>query len=495
MSNTSYSSKLASGAVWLGAGRALESVLGLAITIILARLLAPEDFGVVALAVSLTEIVTIFTRLHLTRALIQIEEVTDDHVHSAYTLSIIRGVLVTALIVGIAYPFADAYNDAALVPLTWASALVFLIGSLESPKIEIMSRNLVFWQTFALTVVSKLTSLIAIVVFAQFYQNYWAIMVGSIAAVTVRVVLSFIIQPYWPRLTLKKARRLLSFSIWVTLGGIITALNIRMDHFMIGAMLGQSKLGIFDMGWRIANIPTKQAIVPITQTLFPGFSAIARNNKDIAASFRKSQNYLAAIGLPIGIGFAMVADRLVPVALGDKWLGAIPFVEFITVMFAIQTVTVSSNALALGLGKPHLIFYRNLILLAVKLPIMLASLMAYGLYGAIIGVCIANLLESLLNLMLARRLARVSIWEQLKGAGRSGTAVSIMAAVIWGAKLYFATLPEPHNLVIELIALMAIGALVYGAALYALWRVSGRPQGIEAVAVNLIHKYTGITVL
>ena len=122
MSKNSYSSKLASGAAWLGAGRAFESILGLVITVVLARLLAPEDFGIVALAVSLTEIVTILTRLHLARALIQVDEVTDDHLHSAWTLSLIRGLVVTALIMGIAYPFVDAYNDSALVPLTWASA-------------------------------------------------------------------------------------------------------------------------------------------------------------------------------------------------------------------------------------------------------------------------------------------------------------------------------------------------------------------------------------
>ena len=488
MAERSLSSSLMRGAVWLSAGRASESLIGLLSTVILARLLAPEDFGVVALAVALTEIVSAFTTMHLSNALIQLKEEKIGHYHAAWTLALIRGLLIAIVVSLCAIPYANAFNDPRLLPLTMACAGILFVGSLENPRLTHFSRQLIFWQTFALTLVSRIAYLAIIIAVALIYKNYWAIIAGSLAATCARVIVSYALFPFLPRISLKYAKDLLSFSIWLTFYQTVTALNNRIDQILVGSFLGQAKLGVYDMGVRLASIPTKQATQPIIATLFPGFSKIHREKKDLPSYFSKSQALLASIGLPAGIGFALLADRAVPWALGEKWVEAIPVVEFITVIFAIRTIVSPASALAMSMGKTRLMFFNNLLVFLVRVPLMVAGVISFGLIGAVAGRVAAGLFSTFIDLRMAKHLAGLTIRAQLWAARRSIASVMVMAGVVRALEIFMEWRGLEWSAFVMIVLIATIGAVIYLGTHVLLWRLDGTPQGVETTVLTQLKK-------
>ncbi len=480
------SGKLAKGAAWVAATRLLINLLGLANTLLLARLLTPADFGVVAIAGTVSFIVTSLTELSLAQSLIQHRNPEEEHFHSVWTLNLARSAILTVLILALAWPVAWFYSDPRIAPLMIAvGAGAFLTGALN-PKLIIFQRNLVFWQDFVLNVSQKVVGLAVAVTIALLLRNYWAIVSGILAAQACAVVCSFLLIPYRPKLQLRRAKELLSFSIWLSLGQAINTINWRSDHLAIGYFLGNAPLGYYTIGDTLAVLPTREATAPLAQTLFPGFSRINDDPVRLRSAYQRAQTLLCAVALPLGFGFALIAKPMVLLTMGEAWLPTVMIIQFLSGIFALQTLASSLQPLAMAMGATRSLFTRDMINFGIRIPFLIAGMIFYGIPGVIVARCISGTASTIINMAMVKRLLSLSITAQLMANARALTSTVAMVALVTLWDRWIGEGTDPGFLISKILILFVAAASVYLATTVGLWLLAGRPVGPESEIASVV---------
>lgn len=482
------SSRLARGSLWITASRGLVNALGFISTIVLARLLLPSDFGLVALGMTMLLILQSFTNLSLAQALVHHREPTRGHFDTAWTLNMLRGLLLGGLFSAVGPVVAAFYGDPRLANVIYAFGLSIFMSGLANPRRIMLQKELIFWQDFVLNVSQKMIGVIVGIAVALIYRSYWALIAGTLVGQLAQVVISYTVLPFRPRLTLKHARELWSFSVWLALSQMINTINWRFDQLLIGKFLGSTDLGYYTVGNNLAVMPTREATSPLTQTLFPAFSKFANEPGRLRHAYQRAQALVTAIALPLGVGMALIAEPLVLLAMGEKWLPATAVIEALAAIIAVQTIGSQVVPLGMSLGATRLLFVRDTQLFFVRLPLITAGMYLYGLQGVIYARVITGLVATLVNMLMIRRLIALPVRKQLGANLRCILAVLVMSAAVWAAQRMFAANHDMVRLLFEVATLIGIGAFTYGASSAALWMIGGRPAGPEREMLDLAGK-------
>lgn len=477
--------RLSRGASWIVAGR-IVMVLSLTVnTIILARLLEPSDFGLVAIATTIAVIVEMSTKLSLNLALVQSKEVTNAHLDTAFTLNLIRGLLIGAVIMLLSGPIAALYGDERLAPLLIAIGISTSVYGISNPKIALLTRELVFWQDFARTAAERVAIIAVSIPIAYFFRSHWAIVAGIAAGQLSLVVSSFCFRPYRPRLSLAKVRELMSFSVWLTLVQFLQAAANRMDHLLVGYLLGNATLGILTVGQRLAEAPTKETSTPILRTAFPGFAKLRADVALLRPAYQRVQSLVFLLCFPAGLGLAMIAEPAVLLALGEKWEAGILVIQLLASSFALQGIAGALSPLAMAMGRTRSLFMRTLVTVTIRTPIVLVGLFAGGLVGLLIARVVVAFVVVIVSTTLVKRLLGLSYREQFAANWRTIVASLGMVVAVYLTGLLAGEEGTTTALLVELVAQIAVGALAFAALLFALWATTGRPNGPERELVAI----------
>lgn len=481
---TEMRKRLAIGSIWTAGVRAAVSLMGLISTVVLARLLTPEDFGLVAVAAVVFAIISAFSQLSLAEALIQHAEPKREHFDSAWTMGVLRGLGVSFFLIIIASGFA-AFGDPRIAFVMGAFGFAAMMNGLQNPRIVEFRRRLSFHQELLIQLAEKLAGLIAAITIAVIYQSFWAIVIGALASQLVSLILSYVLIPYLPRFSLHEWRSLLSFSGWIALGSGVREVNWRADQLLVGALLGTPMLGQYNVGGRLASLPVQESIAPLVHVLFPAFAKLQNEPDRLRDAFLRSQRLLAMIAVPVGVGFALVAEPVVAFVLGPQWAAAGLVIQVLSAIFAIQVLASPFLPMAMGLGQTRLIFVRDIINLIVRYPIIIVGLFWGGLIGLLLARCITGTFILLLDLLLSRRLIGVSVQRQILASWRVGVSAGLMALAVWAMQL--SGFYEPA--LIDIAILIAVGVVTYLASTLLLWVLSGKPAGPEQEIVNMLDVF------
>jgi len=481
--------KLFIGVFWLGAAKLIINFLALISTIILARLLTPEDFGLVAIVLALLAIIEAVTDLSLASALIHIKEPSEDHFHTAWSLNLTRGVFLALLFWLSSESIANYYHDVRLTNIMWIISGSILISGLTNPKMVVLTKKLIFWQEFVVTVSQKLMAVVVSVAFAFLFHSYWALIAGVVTSQIVGVLVSYFIISYKPRFTYIHLRDIWSFSIWLTLGKIVNTLNWKFDQLLIGSQLGSKSLGFYTVGDNLAGLPTREAIQPLENTLFPGFSHIAEDKDRLRNAYVKSQTLITAIALPLGIGFAAISYPLVLLLMGAKWLPSVQVIQVISCIYVLQTIGSQVHPIAMAVGKTKTLFYRDLLNFIIRLPIIIGGLFYFGLMGVIFGRAISGSISLLINMHLISKMLGISIWEQVNSNARAIASVLSMASflLVIQKNASFSS-NGTLELTLQVVAMVFSAFFVYVGLSLLLWILMKRPPGPESELIKALKK-------
>lgn len=481
--------QIAAGAAWIAATRLGVNVLGMVSTLLLARLLMPQDFGLVALATTVSAIVSSLTELSLASALVQHRDPQDHHYDTAWTLNALRGLLIGTVVALCAWPMAAIYGDQRLFHLVLALGLVSMLNGQANPRLIQLTRDLVFRQEFLLGVVPKAVGLIASALVAIIWRSYWALIVGAAVAQLITLVLSYALVPYRPRPSLAAIRELMAFSGWLSLTGIVNTANYRMDTLFLGYFLNPAAVGHYNLGDNLASLPTREATAPIAHTLFPAFARLAATPEHLPQAYQRAQTTLCAVAFPVGIGFAAVAKPVVLLALGVKWLPAVLVIQILSTVMALQALGWSVYEIGLALGRSKALFQRDLGIFLVRLPLMLAGLWTWGLLGVLLARIVSGTLALAVNMTMVQRLIGVPPSRQLMANWRALLAVAAMVAVVFQLQALGPAGPNPVMAAMAIALQIGLGGVTYVGIHLALWQVAGRPAGVETEVLGLISEW------
>ena len=269
----------------------------------------------------------------------------------------------------------------------------------------------------------------------------------------------------------------------------MNTINWRFDQLLIGHYLGRQTLGVYAVGDNLAQIPTREAIAPLTHTLFPAFSRIADEPARLSAGYQRAQSLVTAIALPVGVGFGLLAEPMVLATMGEKWRAAVPVIQALSAVFALQTLGSLVQPLAMATGATKLLFQRDLLMFLLRLPVIIAAILLWGLTGLVYARVATGLAAAAVNMILVRRLTGLQVRLQLSSNIRSLASVALMAAGVMAVGTMF------HNgasdvvaLIVELVARALTGGAIYVGACWSLWRIAGRPFGPEREVLTLLTR-------
>jgi lipopolysaccharide exporter len=477
---SSVSGRLIKGSAWMSASRIVVNALSLLSTIILARLLVPEDFGIVSLAMTLLAIITSITELSLSMALVRHAAPTAEHFDTAWTLNALRGLVIGAIFVACGWPVAALYGDDRLVPVMAVLGFGLFVTGLMNPRTVLLQRELVFWQEFVLDVVQKLAAFVISIAIAYLYRTYWALLVGYVIGQIVSTIVSYAIMPYRPRIGFKHFRDLMSFSVWLTGGQIVNTLNWRFEYLLIAQVLGMGPLGHYSVGSNLAQIPTRETTSPLMKVIYPGFATIRDNPVRLASAYQRAQSLLTAIALPAGFGAALIADPLIRLAMGDKWEPVIFVVQVLSAVFALQTLGSLSTSLGMARGETRILFQRNVLMLIVRVPLIVMGMLLAGL--------VSGLFSILVSMQLVRRFTGLSLGQQLSANTRALASTAAMVGSVVVISPLLGTESDAVSLLTRIVVIGAVGALVYCGTSVVLWIAMHKPSGPEREVQLLVGK-------
>lgn len=475
---------LARGAGWIAAGRVLVNLLSLASTLMLARLLMPEDFGLIAIATAIAAIAAAMTELSLSSALVQHRDPQSWHYDTVWTLGVARSLLLGVVMAAMAWPVTAIYGDARLMGVMLAFAALNALGGFGNPRLAMFARELIFWQDFVLGVSGKLIGFIAGVAVAYVFRSYWALVAGMFAGQLWGLAVGYALKPAWPRLSLRGGRELFRYSAWLSLGQIVRQLGWKSDQFLIGYAFGPAQLGIYNYGDNLAALPTREATAPIGGVLFPAFSRMADEQDRLRHAYERAQVMLFTVALPVGVGFALVADPFVRLVLGDRWIPAIFVVQVLATTFAAHTLTGPSYPLAMAMGETRDLLRRDTWILLIGLVLMLGGVLSGGLAGVIWSRVIGSVIGTHIDMALVKRLIGLPIARQWSANARTILAVSGMALAV----LTFQHLCASNGFTspwVILVGSVGIGGLAHSVLAYLIWTLWRKPDGPERQIMHL----------
>ena len=481
-------SRLLKGAIWLSGARLASNLLATISTLVLARLLLPSDFGLVALGTTTLSILTSITNVSLSEALLQHRDPSNHHFYTVWTINLLRGVLIGSVFALIAVPVARFYSDYRLENVMFALGGSAILNGLENPRAIMLTKQLIFWQQFMLQVSQKFVALITSVLIALIYHSYWALIGGILLGQFVGVLVSYTVLPFRPAVSIAHARELFSFSIWLTFCEAINTINWNFDQLLVGKFIGKTTLGYYTVGNNLAVMPSREATAPLTATLFPAFSNLAHDPVRLAAAYQRAQTLVTAIALPAGVGMALIADPLVRLAMGERWLPVVFVVRILAAVFAFQTFGSLAQPLAMAAGKTQLLFKRDLQAFLYRVPLVIVGLYFGGFAGVLYARAIMGTTGLLFNTNVVTKVTGLSLWQQIRPNMRAVASVLLMAAVLALMNVFSDKGSAHWTIALNLGVLIAAGAVVYSVATFILWRVMGRPEGPETEVVQVVSK-------
>ena len=471
------------GSVSLGGARAVISILNAAGIIVLARLLTPDDFGIVAISTAMLGVIMAATEASLQPALVQCRSPTQDHVDTVWTMSLIRAAIIFAIFAIGAWPLSVIYDDPRLVGVLVVTGLTGAFMEFYNPRITLAARNMEFRAVAAFWISQKLSGLALSIILAVIFRSYWAIIIGNAAGTLLASLYSYAMVPYRPRFTLSRAGEIWGFSRWMFLTQLCETLNWRFDQLVIGLIATKAQLGFYSVADNLAAIPSRELSMPIRSALFAGLASLAGQSERLRSSFLRAQSAIAMLTVPAAAGVALVADPTVRLLLGEDWIATTTFVQILAITYAFDMFVVAVRPLGMATGDTRLLFMRQLAGLLVRVPLILIGLAAGGMIGAALGRGLGGAINCLISFHVAEQLVGLSMREQMKGHAATVAGVTAMSGLVLFLQFELEAVLAPFP-VIAILVLGSAGALTYCGTILLIWLASGRQYGVVGEIVG-----------
>lgn len=475
------------GAVSLGSARMAASVLNALGILVLARLLTPEDFGIVAIATAVVTVVASLTEASLQPALVQNRNPDRALVDTVWTMSAIRAALVYAIVALAAWPLALAYGDERLFAVLLVAGFSGAFADFFNPMLTLATRELRFRPLVTFQLALKAGGLACAIALALFKGDYWAIVIGNAAGTILACLVSYLLIPYLPSPTLRRAREVWDFSGWMFLNQLCETVNWRFDQLAIGLYSTRAQLGFYAMADNLAVIPSRELSLPLRNALYPGFAALSDTRERLRKAYLEAQTGVAMLTAPAAVGLALVAAPAVEVLLGPRWLEAAPIVQLLCLTYALDGFITAVRPLGMAMGETKYLFLRQLAALFARIPLILVGLALGGIIGAAAGRAASSLVNALISLLVVRRLIHVPVSEQVRAHFPTLASLALMVSAILGAS----SLLGPTDPIASLLLLVPLGAFAYALGHWAIWHLAGRPAGTVTELIKVVARLPG----
>ncbi|HVO90198.1 MAG TPA: oligosaccharide flippase family protein [Casimicrobiaceae bacterium] len=471
---------LVKGTLWSVSLRWVVKVLGIFSTLVLARLLAPDDYGVMAMAMLFVSFIDTFFSVSSEAVLLRDPNASRELIDSAWTLKVLQSAAV-AVVVACISPLAALYfHDARVVPVMLVLCIGIAVSGLTSYGPLLARKDLDFGLEVRLAVIAKTLSVAVTIALAYWLRNYWALVIGTVFGYSIGCVLSYVLHPYRGRFTLMRFGEIWRFSQWMLVAGIGQFFVRKADEFFVGRLGSASSLGLYSIAADLGQTITMEVSAPINRALLPVLAQINAASDRLREAMKKTLAASNLLILPAGFGLAAVAEQAVAVLLGDKWMPAAPMLAVFSIAWALRYMNGPYYVILMIRGDSRTLGLANWAEAGLLVVLGLA-LLGYGVFGLVWAralTCIGSLVLWLgigPSIGVSLRDFWTAVWRPLVGAIAMAALLRLLPQGVWIAPLF------------DLALRIALGGLFYSAWVVASWMLLGRPDGLEARVIGALQ--------
>lgn len=356
-----------------------------ALTVVLARLLSPDDFGLFAMITVFSNFGMLFKDLGFGHALIYHKDSSAIEFHSVFVINLAIGITFSLLFFLLAPVIASFYGEPRLESLTKVFSVVFIIQAFGSVNITELKKKVDFRSLMIVENAAYFLSAIIAILLAFIGFGVWSLIVKTVLNITLLTIFVYTVSTYRPKISFnaKIVKGLWVYSYQVSGNGFLTYWMRNLDNLMIGKMIGQQPLGIYNMAYSIMLLPMKNISSVIKDVLFPSFSSVGNKVKRIRTVYLKVVQTVALVTFPLLAGLACLSDLFVPVLFGDHWAGMIPVLTLLSLVAIPQSIFTINGTIYLNTGRPDIPLKINLVSLPLYAAGFYIGLRAHGVLGLV----------------------------------------------------------------------------------------------------------------
>ena len=458
---TDIRKNIRSGVLYTALSRYSNIVASIFLSAILARLLTPEEFGIVAIVVVFLSFFNLLSSFGIGAAIVQTKTLTDEDNSSIFSFSILFGIVLSTIFF-LGAPFiADFYNEPILKNLARLMSLNILLNSLQIVPYALTAKKLKFKEIGIISVVVYVISGLIAIVLAYLGFSYYALVINSIVSALLLFLSYLYLSPVKPSLIIRlnSVKKIIKFSTFQFLFQFINYFAGNTDNLLIGKYFSASALGFYDKAYRLMLMPVQNLTFVITPVLHPVLAKYQDDKKVIYDAYHKVVKLLAIIGFPLSFFLFFNASEIITIIYGPQWGQSIPVFKLLALAVGIQIVLSSTGSIFQATNRADLLFYSGLLSTILVLTGILygvfigKSLIAIG-YGILIAFSINVFQAFYLLIKIALQHSYVKFLLVF--------IFPIILAMGVGIVLFFVSQFNFENKVISFVAKSTITLLVFG---------------------------------
>lgn len=434
------------------------------VTFWVARMLMPDDYGLMALTTIFTGYAAWFSELGLGAAIIQRENPSHKDLSSIFWFTVGMAMLLALSCFPIASISAWLFNDTRLVALTRTIAVIFLINGVQIVPGNLLRKNLQFKKLGLIKMISVFASCTYMLISAYVGMGVWALLGGQIVLALVNTVLIVLVVRWYPlrHFVLREVGSYIRYGVKIAIGRTLFYITDNSDKFIVGKKLGSVDVGYYSFALQLSQLPTEKITVMINQVSFPLFSKLKHAPNEFNEHYLKIIKIIATIVVPLFVGGYMVADELVLVVLGEKWSPIIILFKYLCLAQIMTSLSAINNIVHNALGEADLSMYFNGVTAFFMTISFYFAAAYYGLNAMIFPWCVTYFLLCAAWIIFTLNNLNISYYRYVSNVKVVFVATALMCIVVFGYSVVDHILPWTNvgNLA-TLLTKIVVGGLIY----------------------------------
>ena len=460
--------KAVHGMAWVTLSTIIIRILEFLTKIILARLLAPADFGLLAIGLLAINTMGLFRNLGFGAALIYKK---DDSNHTAANTAFLLLPVVATVLFVLAYlsaPYvAVFFNNAAVEPIIRILSLTFIISSFGTVPSLMLEKELEFKKKIIPETVPVAGYTCVAIWLAVHGYGVWSLVYGQIISAVLMVVLIWMVSDWRPTFSFDKevAKELFGYGKHILGASIIIFLITNIDDAIVGRMLGMEALGFYTIAYSISSLPATQITHLVDRMMFPTYSKLQDDRDALRRAYLKTLKYVSMLSIPAALGLFVIAPDFVSVVLGEKWMPAVPALQVLCFFGLSRSIAATTGSIFQATGKPEILLKTSFVQLIAMVVLMYPLVITYGIVGVSIAVTIPIVAQTIVQVYIVHRLIRMNFKELYTSMFPICLSSIIMATCLFLFINIICSLFRTY-LVFALILSILIGFIMYAIILY-----------------------------
>lgn len=447
--------------IWKLLERCSVQVVTFIVTIVLARILVPEDYGLIALVLVFVNISNVIVDGGLNMALVQKKDADNVDFSTIFFTSLLFATFLYILLFVFAGSIAEFYEKPELVPVIRVLGISLFFYAMSSIQKAFLSRHLLFKNLFYSSLGAVVVSGVVGIWMAKMGYGVWALVVQNLTVQIVTTIIMWFTVKWRPQLvfSFERFKGLFNFGWKIFASNFLINLFVNIRSLIIGKVYTASELGYFDRGKQFPALIIENINASIQAVIFPVLSGEQDNIQTVKAMVRRSIKISTFIIFPLVIGLIVTAEPLIRTLLTDKWTGAVPFIQIFSLAYMLMPMQVANLQAIQALGFSGTTLKMELIKKAIELIILVITIQI-SVTAIAWGIVLYNVICLIINTIPNKRLLNYGIREQIKDA-----VPTLFIAFIMGFAIYWIQLFPISSLLI-IVLQFVIGALIYGVLSY-----------------------------